>query len=118
MSQQNVERLLASTAAFNRGDLDGALADYHPEVEFRALQHPSDAPERLQGVSAVRAYSEQWYEAFDDFTAEIEEIIDAGRFVLTLIHWRGTGKGSDRMINLRTCRRRSRFACAGLASLA
>ena len=45
---------------------------------------------------------DQWYEAFDDFTAEIEEYIDAEQFVVTLTHWRATGKGSALVIDLHT----------------
>ena len=102
MSRENVEVVRHLNAAFNRRDLEALFAMYHPDVEWCDLQHAPDAPERLRGVSAVRAYVDQWYEAFDDFTAEIEEYIDAGQFVVTLTHWRATGKGSGLVIDLHT----------------
>jgi ketosteroid isomerase-like protein len=102
MSQENVETVRRVNAAFNRRDREAMFAMYHPDVEWCDLQHAPDAPERLQGVAAVRAYLDQWYEAFDDFTAEIDEYIDAGQFVVTLTHWRATGKGSALVIDLHT----------------
>ena len=102
MSQENVEIVRRMNAAFNRRDPETMFAMYHAEVEWCDLQHAPDAPERLRGVSAVRAYLDQWYEAFDDFTAEIDEYIDAGPFVVTLTHWRAMGKGSALAIDLHT----------------
>ena len=81
-------------AAFNRRDRDALFAYYHPDVELRDLQHAPDAPERLIGIDAIRAYWDQWDDAFDDFTAEIEQYIDAGACVLTATHWHATGKDS------------------------
>ena len=88
--------------AFNRGDLDAMFAYYHPDLEWRDLQHAPDAPERLRGINAVGAYLEQWEDAFDDFTAEIEEYIDLGACVLTTTHWLGKGKDSGLVIDLHT----------------
>jgi ketosteroid isomerase-like protein len=102
VSQENVDVVRRLNAAFNRRDRDAMFAMYHPEVEWCDLQHAPDAPERLHGVSAVKAYLDQWYEAFDNFTAEIDEYIDAGQFVVTLTHWRATGKGSALVIDLHT----------------
>jgi ketosteroid isomerase-like protein len=78
------------------------FAYYHPDVEWRDLQHAPDAPERLRGIDAVRAYMDQWEDAFDDFTAEIEEYIDAGECVLTATHWRAKGKDSVLEVDLHT----------------
>ena len=88
-------------AAFNRRDRDALFAYYHPDVELRDLQHAPDAPERLLGIDAIRAYWSQWDDAFDDFTAEIEEYLVAGTYVLTATHWRGKGKDSGLEIDLR-----------------
>jgi ketosteroid isomerase-like protein len=102
MSQRNVETLRATNAAFNRGDAASALARYHPQVEVRDMQPAPDAPERMFGVAALEAYLAQWLDAFDEFTAEIEEYIDAGESVITLTHWRGRGKDSGIAVDVRT----------------
>jgi ketosteroid isomerase-like protein len=101
VSRENVEIVRRMNAAFNRRDRDALLAYYHPDVELRDLQHAPDAPERLIGVDAIRAYWAQWDDAFDDFTAEIEDYLDAGRYVLTTTRWRGRGKDSGLEIDLR-----------------
>jgi ketosteroid isomerase-like protein len=100
MSRENVEILRRLNAAFNRRDREAMFAAYHPDVEWCDLEHAPDAPERLRGIAAVRAYVEQWYDAFEDFTAKIEEYIDAGDFVVTVTQWRATGKGSGLAIDL------------------
>jgi ketosteroid isomerase-like protein len=94
MSAKNVEIMRRSNAAFNRRDRDAAFADFHPDVEWRDLQHGPDTPECIHGRSAVGALWDRWEEVFDDFTAEVEEYIDAGESVVTVTRWRVTGKGS------------------------
>jgi ketosteroid isomerase-like protein len=102
VSQENVEIVRSANAAFNRGDRDAMFAHYHHDVELRDLQHAPDAPEQVRGIEAVGSYMNRWVDAVDDLTAEIEEYIDAGRAVVTLTRWRGTAKGSDLVIDLRT----------------
>ena len=102
MSRENVETLRRSNASFNRRDRAGVYAEFHPHVEWRDLQHPPDSPERLHGIPPLLAVWDQWEDAFDEFTAEIEEYIDAGDYVLALTHWRATGKDSGLAIDLRT----------------
>jgi ketosteroid isomerase-like protein len=102
MSQENVETLRRSNAAFNRGDRATAFADYDSDIEVRDLQPAPDSPGRLVGRSAVDAYWAQWEDAFDEFTAEIEEYIDVGNYVVALTHWRAKGRGTALRVDLCT----------------
>jgi ketosteroid isomerase-like protein len=102
MSQENVEKVRRSNAAFNRRDRAAAVADYHPAIEWRDLQPAPDSPERLHGIAAVLGYWSQWNDAFAEFTAGIEEYIDAGDCVITLTHWHAKGKDSGLTIDQRT----------------
>ena len=102
MSQENVEIVRRSNAAFNRGDRDGTVADYHPDVEWRALQHAPDASESVRGTAEVLAIWDQWEAAFDEFSAEIEEYVDTGKFVVVVVQWRGKGGGSGLAVDNRT----------------
>jgi ketosteroid isomerase-like protein len=102
VSQEHVEIARRANAAFNRGDRDGAFADFASDVEWRDLQHAPDTLERLRGIDAVRAAWDRWGDAFDYFTAEVEEYIDAGAYVLGVTHWRAKGKDSGVAIDLHT----------------
>jgi ketosteroid isomerase-like protein len=101
VSQEDVELVRRMNEAFNRRDRDALPAYYHPDVELRDLQHAPDAPECLVGIDAIRANWARWDDAFDDFSAEIEECVDAGSYVLATTRWRGRGKDSDLEIDLR-----------------
>jgi ketosteroid isomerase-like protein len=102
MSEENVETLKRSNAAFNRGDREAALDAYHVEVELYDLQPAPDSPGRLVGRSAIDAYWAQWNEAFDELTADITECLDAGEYVVTSTHWRAKGKETGLQVDLHT----------------
>jgi len=102
VSQENVEILRRSIAAFNQRDRDGTFADYHPDVELRDLMNAPDTPELIRGISALRASWDTWEQVFDDFTTEIEEYVDVGDCVLAVAHWRGKGKDSALAIDQKT----------------
>ena len=102
MSEANVEAIRRANAAFNKGDAIATFADYHPDVEWFDLGNAPDTPQRVQGVAAVRQILEQWNAAFDEFTAEIEEYVDAGDYVVCTTHWRAKGKESAVVVDLHT----------------
>src|SRR5256885_43630 len=85
MSAENVETVRRAVAALNAGDHDGALADFHPDVEWRDLMHAPDIPERVRGAAAVRAILEQWdaageyHASQDDPDSAVHRGIDAVR---------------------------------------
>jgi ketosteroid isomerase-like protein len=102
VSQENVEILRRSNATFKRRARDAALADFHPDVEWRDLLHAPDTPELIRGIPALRANWDTWEEVFDDFTVEVDEYVDVGDCVLVVTHWRGRGKDSGLAIDLKT----------------
>jgi ketosteroid isomerase-like protein len=102
MSQANVDMVRRMNAAFNRRDRDAAFADFHADAEWIDQMHAPDAPERLTGIPALLANWDRWEDAFDDFTAEIEEYIDAGESIVAVARWRAKGKGSGLALDLRT----------------
>lgn len=100
MSQENVEAMKRANAAFNSGDREGALAIFHRDIEWRDLDHAPDTPESVLGIAAVRAIWSQWDEAFDEFTAVVEEYVDAGDSVVCATHWVAKGQGSGAAVDL------------------
>jgi ketosteroid isomerase-like protein len=100
MSQENVEIVRRALAA--------ARAD--PEALFSILDEQVDwdyvgaFPEVVtyHGPEAVRGFFVEWSGAFDDFGFEAEEILDAGDFVLVLLHQWGRGKETGARVENRT----------------
>ena len=106
MSRENVELIRRGIALVNESDgsqvVEATVAEiYHPDVEFRDLQHPPDVPEVLRGRAAVVAGLQRWMEIFDDWSVEVDEYIDAEPWVVCDTRWRATGKGSDLSIDWR-----------------
>jgi ketosteroid isomerase-like protein len=101
MSQENVEIVREANAALNRGDVDAALGAYAPGAELRDLQSAPDQQFSVNGVEAIRKVWVAWTVAFRDFSADVDEYIDAGDVVITSVRWRGEGKESGLAIDNR-----------------
>src|SRR5512134_4105429 len=97
MSEENVEVVRRSFAAYQRGDLDAALADTHPEVYWDPFE---EAP--MQGLDAVRAYLARWEGDWEELETTPEEFIDAGNKVVAVVHFRGRGRGSGIEVDARS----------------
>jgi ketosteroid isomerase-like protein len=87
--------------AFARGDLDGVLADMHPEIEWHQAQGlPHGGTYR--GVDEVRRnifdpLDEEWW---DEFSAAPHEFLDAGSEVVVLGRYRGVAKGTGKELDV------------------
>jgi uncharacterized protein len=96
MSEENVELLRRFTEAFNRGDLEGAIAlvDPPPEFEFVASGVIPDLAGVQRGPEGLRRAVETFWGEFDDADVELHELIDAGDQVFVSATFRGRGKQS------------------------
>ena len=96
-----MEIVRRANAAFTAGDWDALVELYHPDIEFRDLQHAPDLPEVLRGVDSIGLALTNWTDAYDEFGAEIHEYIDAEPWVIMDVYWHGKGKGSEIRVDLR-----------------
>jgi ketosteroid isomerase-like protein len=92
MSEENVEILRRMYAAFHRGDADGALTYFDPEVVV-------DASVRVDGGighgrEELNAIVGKWVGTWDEWREEIEEMRDLGSNVLVISTQLGRGRGS------------------------
>jgi uncharacterized protein len=94
MSRENVERARRAYEAFNRGDLEGMVADFAPTFEYVATG-------AIPGAGGVYGGAEGWTEflgwfrsEFENPRVEIRELIEAGAQVLASVTLRGRGKQS------------------------
>lgn len=93
MSEENLEALLRANRAFNNGDLDRALEPFDPSVSYyEAPGNTLDTSEVLRGLAEIRDSLTAYIAEFENFRAEIDELVDAGDRVLCVQRWMGTGR--------------------------
>jgi uncharacterized protein len=90
MPQESFQVVDELIDAWNRGDLRAALERMHPQCEVR----PIEARETAHGHDGVAAAFRDWFEAFAEFTIEVEDCIARGDRVLVTMRQRARGKGS------------------------
>ena len=101
MSQENVHIIRRANEALNRGDIVGMAEFFAPNVVYFEREAYLDTPPVVRGREACVEAMSHFIEAFSDFNAELEELIDAGDCVVTVTHWRGSGAGSGASVDLR-----------------
>ena len=79
-------------AALSKPDWDAFSAELDPEIEYT----PVEENVVYRGSEAVARYAEQWLDAWETFTGEVEEVIGAPieNRAFSALHFRGRGKGS------------------------
>jgi ketosteroid isomerase-like protein len=90
MSEENVELVKATYAAYDRGDLEAVAADLHPDV--LACAHPIG--EEYEGREGFLRFIANWTDQFEDFQQIAEEFTDAGDRVIVRLRQKGRGKSS------------------------
>jgi uncharacterized protein len=102
MSHSDVDIVRSALTALADGGVDALAEFWDPEINWRAMEGAPDDIGEMQGTEAARRYVEDWFETFDDFTANPEELLDAGdgRVVLVL-HISGRAKLSGITTELR-----------------
>jgi len=100
MSRENVEIVRRANIAFNTGNT-GALVDlWSPDAELKDLANAPDQAGVVRGRDAIQGVVNLWSAAFDEFSVDIEEYIDAGDVVICAVRWHGEGKASGVSIDL------------------
>src|SRR5687768_520566 len=97
MSQENVEVVRRMLDAWASGDRDTARAAYDENVVY--IFPPLDAPVS-HGVAAMERALEMWRRTWEDYSLEIDEVIDAGDHVIVVQTQRGRGKASGAEVEL------------------
>ena len=87
MSQENVEAVRLSIAAYQEGEWEQATAYLAPDVVWEVGQ---ELPAR--GPAAVREMWMRWNEDWERLDMIDEEIVDAGDKVFVAMHYLGRGR--------------------------
>jgi ketosteroid isomerase-like protein len=94
MSDENLELVRRSIEAFNRGDLDAAVADASPDMEYVATGAIPDLRGVFRGRKEYRRFLHWVSDAFDDGRTEASELIDLGDQVVVALTITGRGRQS------------------------
>jgi ketosteroid isomerase-like protein len=97
----SVDIVRRSYEAFARGDMDGVLADMHPDIvweQAQGLPHGGT----YHGLGAVKEaifdpLDRDWW---DEFTAVPDEFLEAGNTVVVIGRYRGRAKGSGKELDV------------------
>ncbi len=88
-------------AAFDRGDFEGVLELFLPDVIWR---QPEGVPEAgtFHGTAEVRGWFRQWGEIFDEVRIEASDYVRVNdATLLARVQLRGVGRGSGAPVELR-----------------
>lgn len=83
MARANVNLVRRAWAAFERGDIDTMLEDFHDDVVWKQAEEPRPA----RGQDEVLAAMQRWVDVWDDPGFEIEEVqeLDEDRLLVAYL---------------------------------
>jgi ketosteroid isomerase-like protein len=98
MSLKNVQVVRRIYEASAGRDAETVLALYDPEVEWDGSRHRwaevMDGEPKWKGHAALRRFFQTYYEMWEGFEFDIEELLDAGENVVSVVTSRARGRSS------------------------
>jgi ketosteroid isomerase-like protein len=94
MSQENVEIVRRFADCWERLDWEGMAELVDPDVEQHGTVGGVEEGRVTRGVSAIRRDYEHVEAIWDEHRIEVQELIDAGDRVVSLVRIRAVGAGS------------------------
>jgi uncharacterized protein len=94
MSEENVEIVRRGYEAYNRGDVDGVVADFARDCEYIATGALPGTRGVFRGPEGYEQFIAWVRSEFDDARIEVTELIDAGNRVFVSVTLRGRGRQS------------------------
>jgi ketosteroid isomerase-like protein len=99
MPEENVELVRSVYTAFNGlaqgGDIAAyVIAHYAADCEYE----PVEEDEAIRGHDALVSWNERWFEVWDVFRVDVDELTEVGEgvvFTAISVHGRGAGSGID-----------------------
>jgi ketosteroid isomerase-like protein len=92
---RNVDKTRDFIAAYSRRDFDGAVAWFHPEIDW--VLPPGQSSDSCRGPEEVRRFWNGLDETFEELRLDPQEFVDVGDRVATrLRYYRHGERGGDR----------------------
>jgi ketosteroid isomerase-like protein len=101
VARENVELVTEALSRFGRtGEPSGMAA---PDFVWDMTGLPEWLDDSVyRGEEGFRAFFERWTEAYDEWSGELEEVIDVDdEHVLVAMHQRGRVRGTDAWVDMR-----------------
>ena len=93
MESANIRQLREGYAAFNRGDFDAVLRNFHPDFEAFDREEVPD-PRRYDGLEGALEAFRGVVEMFDEYVVEPVEFIEGEAHIVVVARQRGRGSAS------------------------
>ena len=101
MSQAPLDVVRRGYAALNEGDVDRALVDIDPEIEWKTYLVPGPGGGTYHGHDGVRELWRDVRTVFGDYRNDPEEVFEAGAKVISRVCIRGRGAKSGAEVEAR-----------------
>src|SRR5687767_11649492 len=105
MSHENVEIVRQVFEAAARRDQGAALSLYAGEIEWDTSRRgtPGDMAGSgiYRGHDGLRAWFRSWHEAWEDLVDHLDEVVDAGDRILSVVTMRARGRASGAEVTSR-----------------
>ena len=101
MSGDRAEIIRASYEAFNRRDVEGLREWLHPEFEVELGSSMGFDRGNYRGEQGLQRFFASYWDAFEEISIEVEELIGKGDAIVALIRARGRGAGSGAEVDAR-----------------
>ena len=95
MSGDNLQIVHRAVAAFNRGDLDGTLADVAPGFEYVTAGTIPDLSGTYRGTERFRHFIQAFWEEFDEARMEVHEVVESDERLMVSMTMSGRGRRSS-----------------------
>ena len=106
MSRENVEIVRRVFDAVSRRDSATAFALYDPDIEWdvsRVRWGDFTGPGVYHGHDEMRRVYRDWYDVWENYEEEVEDLIDCGENVISVVTARGRGRSSGVEVEYTTC---------------
>ena len=98
MSEENVEVVRRVYEAVASGDTEAVLAAYDPDIEWQFARSPFRSlfkRDTYHGHEGLRSFiRERYADAWETIEDDLEELIDADEYVVSVVTTRGRGRAS------------------------
>ena len=101
MTNSAADRIVASYAALNNGDIDAAMNVLAEDAEWHESEELPDSGSHHIGRQNIRKFLTEFLASWDTFHQEVEDTLEKGDRLAVFIHMTARGRGSSAEVEAR-----------------